>query len=251
MLTRISLIVAIVAGLTVAGLNFVKVKEKITTLISERDSEKNQKEAAQAESEKRGKELAETKTQLDNTKTELTTTQEERDKAVADKEAQTKRAAKLASDLNKAQQEYADLQAKLAQWTVLGIEPSEIKPLQVRLKQAEENVIALTETNRLAGISIKKLENRLKQYEDENYEGPALPADLIGKVLVADPKWDFVVLNVGERQGALENGVMLVNRSGRLVAKVRIRSLQPDRCIANVIPNWKLGDVMEGDQVIP
>jgi hypothetical protein len=49
----------------------------------------------------------------------------------------------------------------------------------------------------------------------------------------------------------LENGVMLVNRNGRLVAKVRIRSLQSDRCIANVLSNWKLGDVMEGDQVIP
>ena len=60
-----------------------------------------------------------------------------------------------------------------------------------------------------------------------------------------------MVLNVGERHGALENGVMLVNRNGRLVAKVQIRSLQPDRCIANVLPNWKLGDVMEGDQVIP
>ena len=52
MLTRISLIVAILAGLAVAGLNFVKVKEKITTLMAERDSEKEQKVAAQAESEK-------------------------------------------------------------------------------------------------------------------------------------------------------------------------------------------------------
>jgi hypothetical protein len=68
---------------------------------------------------------------------------------------------------------------------------------------------------------------------------------------VADPKWDFVVLSVGEDQGVLEDGELLVNRNGRLVAKVRVRSVQKDRSIANVMPGWKLGDVVEGDAVIP
>ena len=78
-----------------------------------------------------------------------------------------------------------------------------------------------------------------------------LPANLRGKVLVADPKWNFVVLNVGEDQGVLERGELLVNRDGKLVAKVMVRSVQKDRCIANVVPGWELGEVMEGDQVIP
>ena len=78
-----------------------------------------------------------------------------------------------------------------------------------------------------------------------------LPASLKGKVLVADPKWNFVVLNVGEDQGVLERGELLVNRDGKLVAKVVVRSVQKDRSIANVMPGWELGEVMEGDQVIP
>ena len=77
------------------------------------------------------------------------------------------------------------------------------------------------------------------------------PKASVGKVLVADPKWDFVVLNIGSKQGAVEDGVMLVNRNGRLVAKVKLSGVQPDRSIANVLPGWKLGDVMEGDEVIP
>jgi hypothetical protein len=36
-----------------------------------------------------------------------------------------------------------------------------------------------------------------------------------------------------------------------LVAKVIIREVQKDRCIANLMPGWKLADVSEGDQVIP
>ena len=52
-------------------------------------------------------------------------------------------------------------------------------------------------------------------------------------------------------RGALEHGEMLVNRNGQMVAKIKITSVQKDRSIANVMPGWKLGEVLEGDQVIP
>ena len=74
---------------------------------------------------------------------------------------------------------------------------------------------------------------------------------LKGKVLATDPKWDFVVLNVGEDQGVLENGELLVNRNGKLVAKVRVRTVEKTRCIANIVPGWKIGEVLEGDSVLP
>ena len=76
-------------------------------------------------------------------------------------------------------------------------------------------------------------------------------ADLKGKIVAVDPKWDFVVLNIGGDQGVLQDGEMLVSRDGKLVAKVIVRSVQKDRCIANVVPGWKLGDVIEGDEVTP
>ena len=78
-----------------------------------------------------------------------------------------------------------------------------------------------------------------------------LRADLKGKIIVVDPKWDFVVLNIGDEQGALPDGEMLVSREGKLVAKVIIRSVQKDRCIANVVPGWKLGEMVEGDDATP
>ena len=77
-----------------------------------------------------------------------------------------------------------------------------------------------------------------------------LPAGLKGKILVVDPKWDFVVLDIGEAQGVLQNGVMMVSRNSKLVAKVKIMSVESNRSIANIIPNWKLGEVMEGDLVL-
>src|SRR5579864_9373719 len=78
-----------------------------------------------------------------------------------------------------------------------------------------------------------------------------LPRDLVGKVLQVDPKWEFVVLNVGWNKGALPRAEMLVNRGGRLVAKVKIKSVKDDCCIADVMVGWKLTEILEGDQVIP
>ncbi|HTI97650.1 MAG TPA: hypothetical protein VL527_02015 [Dongiaceae bacterium] len=250
MLTRISLIVAIVAGLLVAGLNFSMLRGKITTLADERTSERTQKEAAQTELTSTKKNLDSTKKELDSTKTELTSTQAERDKAVSEADTQSKRATKLAADLSKTTQEKNDAQAELAQWKASGITADQVKPLLANLKDTQTQLDSMVETNKALDYRIAWLTNRLARYEEPNHV-VKLPDNLMGKVLVADPKWDFVVLNVGAKQGALEDGIMLVNRDGRLVAKVQIRSVQANRCIANVLPNWKLGDVMEGDEVIP
>jgi hypothetical protein len=44
---------------------------------------------------------------------------------------------------------------------------------------------------------------------------------------------------------------MLINRDGQLVGKVKITAVEPNRSIANVLPEWKQegNEVMEGDQV--
>ena len=59
-----------------------------------------------------------------------------------------------------------------------------------------------------------------------------------------------MVLDIGKNQGLLENGRLLVNRNGKLIAKVQIKSVQADRAIANVMAGWKLSDIMEGDEVL-
>ena len=81
-------------------------------------------------------------------------------------------------------------------------------------------------------------------------EEPILPAGLKGKVLAVDSKWNFVVLDVGEKQGALKNGVLMISRNTKLVAKVKIASLEGERSIANIIPGWDLAEVREGDQAL-
>jgi cell shape-determining protein MreC len=106
------------------------------------------------------------------------------------------------------------------------------------------------EENTLLGKRIKKLDADLAFYRDPN-KTIELPATVKGKVLVCDPKWHFVVINAGEDQGVVEHGELLVNRDGKLVAKVIVSSVQKDRCVANVMTGWQLGEIYEGDVVTP
>lgn len=250
MLIRISLIVAIIAGLAVGALNFLKVKEKITTIQTERESEKTQKVAAQTELASTKKTLNQTAAKLKTTEETLATTTEERDKAQADFAAQTKRADKLTLDLNNTRQERDNAQAELAAYVATDLKPEQIVQIKKTYKGLQDELAGTQSENKVLGQKIVKLNTELDRYR--NPEKPVfLPASLKGKILVADPKWNFVVLNVGGEQGVLEYGEMLVNRNGRLVAKVVVRSVQKDRSIANVLPGWELSEVMEGDMVIP
>lgn len=250
MLIRISLIVAIVAGLAVGGLNFVMVKQKIETIRSERESEKSQKEAAQTELASTKKTLNQTAAKLKTTEETLAATTERLEKTTSDLAAQTKRGDKLTEDLTKTRQERDNAQAELAAYVATELKPEEIIQFKKTYKGLQDELAGTQSENKLLGQKITNLQTQLDRYR--NPEKPVyLPAGLKGKILVADPKWNFVVLNVGGEQGVLEHGELLVNRNGRLVAKVVVRSVQKDRSIANVLPGWELGEVMEGDMVIP
>src|SRR5258705_14002059 len=98
---RISLIVAILAGLAVGILNFVQVKDKTVTLQSNLKEQTEKRQDAETKLAKTKKELDTTTATLKETKATLATTTEDLQKAVTEASAQTKRADKLNDDLNK------------------------------------------------------------------------------------------------------------------------------------------------------
>jgi hypothetical protein len=251
MLIRISLIIALVAALAVGVLNFVKVKEKIDTLITERNDWHGKYDTTFAELTTTKQTLARTETELKQTKDTLETTTTERDTARKEADAQAKRANDLADKLAKTTTERNEAQQELAAYKATGWSPEKILAADKIIKQTQDALDVASEEKKILSRKLTSLQNKYDALTKEDYHGPPLRADLVGKILVSDPKWDFVVLNIGEDQGALTNGELLVSRNGKLVAKVRIQSVQKDRCIANVVPGWRLGEVMEGDQVIP
>jgi myosin heavy subunit len=247
---RLSLFLAIALGLAVTGLNLSLVKTKIVTLHDERDSEKKQKEEALAQLATTRNDLAKTTAKLKQTETTLAATTEEKDKALADLAKKTQEAERLTADLTKTRKDLGDVQADLEAYRLAGLKPEEIIAFKKNYKTLEDNLAVAKQETVILARKVDNLHTELLRYT--NPDIPVyLPADLVGKVIVADPKWNFVVLNVGEDQRVKEYGELLVNRNGHLVAKVVVRSIQKDRSVANVLPGWSLGEILEGDQVIP
>jgi hypothetical protein len=250
MLLRISLILAILAGLGAGVVSYLEVSDKIPALKEQRDKEKDAKVSEIAAHKKTTGELKKTAAELVQTQDELKGAQGERDKAVRLAETQSKRADELSDKLTKTTKDRDEAQNEVASYKATGLSPEQVFVLNKNLKGAHAEIEAINGEKLLLVRKVERLQTRLNNYEGTNAFVTLRP-DLHGKILVVDPKWDFVVLNVGEDQGVIPDGELLVSRSGKLVAKVIVRTVQKDRSIANLIPGWKLGDLTEGDDVCP
>lgn len=250
MLLRISLIVAILAGLGAGVVSYLEVSDKIPALAKQRDDEQSAKKQALTELATTKTTLKKTQNDLAQTQQELAETQSDRDKAVARAEANGKRADELSDKLTKVTQERDDAQNSLAAYKATDLTPEQVLKLNKNLKDARAEIEVVNGEKVVLMHTITRLTNELNKYVGPN-QYVKLRADLHGKILVVDPKWDFVVLNIGEDQGVISDGELLVSRQGKLVSKVIVRSVQKDRCIANLVPGWNLGEMIEGDDVSP
>ena len=250
MLTRIFLLIAIVAGLTAGVLNFVKVKENITVLRTDLKTTQDNLASTKTDLNNTKSTLAKTESDLKRTRTQLADAVAERDKAVKAEALAQQRAQKLTDEMTDVRKKLDDAQAELAAYKVAGMTPLEVANANKQIKELQNTINGLRGENKILGTTIRNLKSELAIYRDPDSR-PSLPATLHGKVVVYDPKWEFVLLDVGEDQGVLVNGELLVNRDGKLIAKVIVRSIQKDRCIANIVSGWKYGELIEGDSVIP
>lgn len=247
---RIALIVALVFGLAAAVLNVVVVGGRLNKVVSERNDWQAKFTQADSALTQTRAELETTTQKLKSTETELTSAKSERDKAVAEAQAQRENAAKLTEQIKAVRQELAEAQNKLAAWDATGVQPDQIRALQAQIRTLENTKAELTQQLEHLGYQYYKATNELAIYKTSDY-APPVPPNVTGRVLVVDPKWEFVVLDVGLDQGVVEHSQLLISRQGKLVAKVKVQSVEKDRCIANILPGWKLTDVYEGDLVTP
>jgi hypothetical protein len=249
MLIRICLIVALLAGIGALVVTEVKLKTRINEVVDDlkqtreaRDKFKAGEEAAKAEVEKLKGELQTTQTELTATKTQLT-------EAVAKADQAEQRAKRAVDDLAKANSEKQDLRKSLAAWEAIGKLDAVKKKFAEHPKLVEERDTLVTE-NKIQANQIEQLNERIIILSGGDLPPVILPTGLKGSIVQVDPKYEFVVLNIGENQGVKQRGEMLINRNGRLIGKVRITSVLPDKSVANVIKAWKQDEPFEGDEVL-
>ena len=246
---RICLIVAIVASAGVCGVNLLKLRERIVALQADAKAQRAAKEKAVAE-------LDQTKTTLENalsavkaTKNALEISNSERDRALAQAATQTSRAQELEQTLGKTRQELGETKDHLARYTNTGLTSEQVVTAAQRIRELQIQSDAVETENRVLTGKIKVLKEQQIAGSSEN--PVPLPANLVAKVKISDPKWHFVVLNAGSQNGMLERGELLVSRDGKLLGKVRVSRVEKDRSFANLSPGWDIADLQEGDIAIP
>ncbi len=248
MLLRIALILAIIAGLAAAGISHFMVDPKIKNLTTELGDTKDTLDRTQKSEAKFRKESQQLRIDLDDTSKILDVATNELARVSARAIQQEQRANRAAAELETTTKERNLAQAELASWRATGLSPDQIKGVVDDLKVANEKIDVYEEEKDVLARNNKKLSMELAKVLRPNVDPEMQP--MTGKVVAVDGKWNFVVVDIGSEQGAVERGVLLVNRDGKLVGKVRLTSVERNRSVANIIPEWKQAELMEGDQVL-
>jgi hypothetical protein len=246
MLIRVCLIVAIVAGLAATGISFFKVRERLVETMDARDQFERERNQERTAKQKALAELRDTQETLTTTSNTLVRTQSDLQVMTVRAKDQETRAITLGRDLERTRSERDTAQQLLARYEGIGT-PDELRGMIASFKALQEQRDTYIEESKVLARQNARLHNRLLLYEDPN-QRPQMPG-VRGTVLAVDPKYDFVILDIGEDDGVKERGELLVNRNGQFVGKLEISTVQSKRSVANVLPGWKRDEVMEGDVV--
>src|SRR5215468_1691840 len=133
---------------------------------------------------------------------------------------------------------------------------SQLDDLRHQLDGAEKEKALLAEKlqdaqSRPAQVKdVPKVEIRKRSVQRES--GSGRRAGVHGTVLAFNQAYNFVVLNLGARNGVESNSEMLVLRDGTLIGKIRISSVEPATAIGDIMTNSLARgvQVQPGDSVI-
>lgn len=168
--------------------------------------------------------------------------------------------------LAQARTDIAQLNTDLEQAkTELETRNTELADANNRIDQITSNLNELQERASTATLSQEELQSSIQRLRDENESlrqaramGPrdettepgGPPRGLSGSILLVNPEWNFVVLNLGTKHGVRQGNEFMIHRDGRLISKVRVRDAQEFVSIADILPTWRRGEIVEGDPVL-
>ena len=189
---------------------------------------------------------SEIQTKVANTEAELTKMQSERND--------------LHAKLREKETETAELRKRIVQpdgGPTVNINPSSASTadLQAQLDDAIRQLDAAKRENALLSDKTRTARERAATpSETEKTRRPPAGANpgIRGRVLAVNRAYNFVVLNLGGRQGVEPNTEMLVLRGGSFIGRIRISSVEPATAIGDIITSSLARgvQVQPGDTVI-
>ena len=163
----------------------------------------------------------------------------------------------LQARLQASQNEIAELQRRLEE-----AGPKELMPDALPMPGAGDLQTQLEDTRRQLDSAEREKQLLADRIRTQERSGPVEPPrtrragprapGVRGTVLAVNQAYNFVVLNLGGRQGLESNAEMLVLRSGTVIGKIRVSSVEPATAIGDIITNSLARgvQVQPGDTVI-
>jgi hypothetical protein len=131
--------------------------------------------------------------------------------------------------------------------------PSNVE-LQAQLDDARQQVDNAEREKSLLAEKMATVRERVSQLEEEKKRRAIVhgKVGVQGKILAVNQAYNFVVLNLGVRNGVEPYSEMLVVRDGTFIGKIRISSVEPATAIGDIITSTLARgvQVQPGDIVI-
>jgi len=210
--------------------DYNKMDQALGTVAVAADNQYEELQATKQDLADTREELASTKNELDETKTELAAAHEQ--------------ITELSDTIDQKEAELAIANGRITQ-----LEQDKTN-LQIQIDDLNDQLVAADEEMRDLADQVQTLDKIIKDMEIDQGGKKILDPDLVGHVMVVNPAWNFVILDIGSDNGLVTDAEMLVHRNDQLVGKVKISSVEKDMSIAEIVSDWQQEPVNEGDYVI-
>ncbi len=190
----------------------------------------------------RTEELFGTREDLEQTRDTLERTRNELAQTRRDLEQARDRIARLQEDIQRKDRQIADLEQTVRDRDdTIAQRDSTIEELRDQVADHREKIEDLEH-------DIARLERLIP--EDEMIgAAPRIPAGLSGNVILVDPEWNFVILNIGTEAGLLPNVELLVHRDEEFISRIRVIAVRERIAVADIQRDSTISSLAEGDSV--
>jgi hypothetical protein len=227
------------------------VKEAVT---AERDATNKKLASVTAELKVTDEKLGSTTKDFEKSQSDLTDTQARLDKEIATSADLQKQITQKTADF---EQQKSDMAAKDARIAELEGKIGSSGTFSNSIPQLDELKNELKEKdvlNTSLQAKIKESDSLIAEFRKKEADRKAkiMRNGLEGKVLAVNPSWNFVVISLGDRNGVVNNAELLISRSGQLVGKIRVTSVEPSTSVADIVANSVAAgsSVQPGDTVV-
>ena len=270
-LTIVLLIVLIAIALSFAGGGlylYQKERARNTALQEELDDIKTRQRISEKKLEESQNTISGLGLKLEDAKTQIVNLNNELQQEKATKQEALTKMEQLKADLEQQKQLRTDLEKKFnqAQKDVDKIQ-TQVRELNTKKTELEEKINDLEAQSQAQGVELGKIvvgseANKVAEVKTAPPRLPAfklsqeVPAKTIvapgaeGKVLVVNKDYDFVVINLGNKDGVQIGNIFSIYHSNSYLGDVKIEKVHDSMAAAGFMSSDIKGKVSEGDKVV-